>query len=332
MPRILFVCRERLAAYGNSIGLLNSAQFLVNYLTKHYNIEAKAVSVVDSNRIDKEVHDYKPTHVIIHALWVPTYKLKELITKYKKIKWIIRIHSKIPFLANEGIALEWLKEYSQLNASNLIISANSIDATDCLNAVGIKTTFLPNIYCPSHKPAHQISKHNPNVVNIGCFGAIRPLKNHLIQAMAAIAFGNKYNVKVNFYINAARTEQKGEQVLKNLRALFAQTRHQLIEVPWQDHETFLSTVATMDYGMQVSLTETFNIVTADFVYCNIPIVVSTEIDWMPWLSQANPHLIDSIVTTLEFNMLLRPLIRWWNRIALRVSNKKAGSIWSHFFT
>ena len=40
--------------------------------------------------------------------------------------------------------------------------------------------------------------------------------------------------------------------------------------------------------MQVSLSETFNFVTADFVISGIPIVVSPEIDWMPSPFQANP--------------------------------------------
>jgi hypothetical protein len=36
----------------------------------------------------------------------------------------------------------------------------------------------------------------------------------------------------------------------------------------------------MDLGMQISFTETFNIVAADFVYCEVPVVVSEEIDFV----------------------------------------------------
>lgn len=36
----------------------------------------------------------------------------------------------------------------------------------------------------------------------------------------------------------------------------------------------------MDMGTQVSLTETFNIVTADFMSCGVPVVVSEEVEWM----------------------------------------------------
>lgn len=332
MPRLLFICRERLSAYGNSIGLLNSAQFLVNYLVDRYGYEAKAVSVIDSNAIDKEVYHYKPTHVIIHALWVPTYKLKELTSKYKNIQWVVRIHSKIPFLANEGIAIEWLKEYNNLHIPNLTISANSEEATKGLNAVGIATNFLPNIYQPAYQPERDTRYDFMPTLNVGCFGAIRPLKNHLIQAMAAIAYANKRNIDMKFYINASRTEQKGEQVLKNIKALFINSRHQLVEIPWQDHQSFLKTVSIMDIGMQVSLTETFNIVTADFVYCGIPVIVSSDIEWMPCYTKANPHSIEHIVDVLDFNLTYKKPIKWINKGFLYYSNTIAGSIWSNYLS
>jgi len=53
----------------------------------------------------------------------------------------------------------------------------------------------------------------------------------------------------------------------------------LVEHPWLDHDEMLGLIATMDVGMQVSLSETFNIMAADFVYSQVPIVASTEIPW-----------------------------------------------------
>jgi hypothetical protein len=45
----------------------------------------------------------------------------------------------------------------------------------------------------------------------------------------------------------------------------------------------------MDIGMQVSFSESFNIITADFVYGGVPIVVSDDVDWMPQHTRVSPN-------------------------------------------
>ena len=64
-------------------------------------------------------------------------------------------------------------------------------------------------------------------------------------------------------------------------------KHELVEYDWLTHDDFIDVVQSMDLGMQVSFTETFNIVTADFVNNNIPVVVSKEIPWVNPLFFAN---------------------------------------------
>lgn len=149
------------------------------------------------------------------------------------------------------------------------------------------------------------NKPDPDVINISCAGAIRPFKNSLLQAFAAIEFAESINKKLRFYVNSDRTEQKGEEVVKNLKHLFPINGHELIECPWMDRETFLKFVSTMDLGMQVSFTETFNIVAADFVTQNVPIIVSKEINWMPRIYKADPNSRESMVTALKRAWFLR---------------------------
>ena len=61
----------------------------------------------------------------------------------------------------------------------------------------------------------------PNkIFNVGCFGAIRPMKNHLMQAVAAIEFANRNNLTLRFHVNAGRIESNGNNSIKNVRALF----------------------------------------------------------------------------------------------------------------
>src|SRR6266404_3865595 len=149
-PKILFICKIRNDFYGPSFGLINSCRFISNALAQ-YGIESKVISVVDNNSIDKEVHQYNPTHVFIEALWVVPSKFEELIPLHPNVQWYVRIHSKIPFLAGEGMAIDWLRDYQELSLAypTLHIAANSMDVVEsfaiCYNAV---MGYFPNIYEP----------------------------------------------------------------------------------------------------------------------------------------------------------------------------------------
>jgi hypothetical protein len=281
MKKILFVCKRR--SYGVSSGLANSAKFVAEMLTKNGH-SAKVVNVIDANCIDAEIHKFRPTHVIIEAIWVVPAKLVELSRLHPNITWVVRIHSKTPFLAMEGIAIEWIKKYAELKQSGvpitnhegfewsgvpIVICPNSkLLSSDLLASLGMNTVTLPNYYNPrdsyDKKPEASIAKHH-GYIDVGCFGAIRPLKNNLIQAMAAMALADDRSKKLRFHVNGTRLEQRGEEPLKNIRALFKGTRHELVEHQWLDHYQFLEVVKSMDVGLQVSFSESFCIVAADFV-------------------------------------------------------------------
>jgi glycosyltransferase involved in cell wall biosynthesis len=139
------------------------------------------------------------------------------------------------------------------------------------------------------------------ILSVACFGAIRPLKNQLIQAIAAIEYARENNIGLKFHINGDRLEQKGDTVLKNIRELFKGLPEQftLVEHPWYTHEEFLKVASQMDIGLQMSMTETFNIVAADLVNCGVPIVVSPEIAWASSLFQANPTDVEDIIEKMD---------------------------------
>lgn len=180
---------------------------------------------------------------------------------------------------------------------NFVIAPNTPEfADDLKSSLGFYAIHLPNIYIARDYTYEEPDKSTGYEINIGCFGSIRPMKNHLTQAVAAINFANTIGKSLNFHINGERVEQKGGEVLKNLIALFKGTngRHKLIQHPWMDHSTFMNVLRGMDIGMQVSFTETFNIVAADMVVLHIPIVVSKEIDWCFGLYMANPTSTESI--------------------------------------
>jgi len=329
--RILFICKDRNSSYGVSFGLINSCQFICNEL-KRYDIECKVIQVQDNNCIDREVHSYKPTHVFIEALWVIPEKFHVLLPLYPKVEWYVRVHSKIPFIAHEGMAIDWFKGYQKImkHHKNFHISANNMDIVESLyRAFNIRVCYHPNIY---HPPDYYLGpkthKQDTKYVDIGCFGAIRPMKNQLYQALAAIAFGNEIHKSIRFHINADRVEQKGDTVLKNIKHAFEGTPHTLVCHKWLNHKDFIKLVRTMELGMQVSFSETFNIVAADFVWNGIPVVCSPEMEWMSFLYKANTNSLNSIVTKLYIAYYGRKInLQYINKLCLDQYNYKATMTW-----
>lgn len=344
MEKVLFVLKQRGGydtygceptdagenSYYFSSGLYWSAKFVVDMLHKN-GVHTKLVEVVDNNQIDAEIHKYKPTVVIVEALWVVPEKFDVLQALWPNVTFVVRLHSNIPFLSQEGVAVSWIKGYA---ARGVLLAVNQERAFyDLQEILGSSDICDPVIYLPNYYPVRRetaVRRHNPHHVRIGCYGAIRPLKNQLIQAVAAIRFADDLDLKLYFHINSTRIEA-GENVLKNLRALFKGIKHVLVEECWMSHEEFLTALNHLDLGMQVSLSETFNIVSADLVSAGIPIVVSPEIEWAIPMSYAKPTDSESITRALVRvyeNAFLNVL---GNRESLEKFSRESEHIWIDMF-
>ena len=134
MSKVLFILKRREdfnplkhTKIGLSTGLYNSASF-VNKMLNESGIQSELEVVIDNNCIDREVHKHRPTHVIIEALWVVPSKFAVLCKLHPNVKWIISLHSEMPFLAGEGMALDWVGDYGAF--PNLIIGVNAPRALD----------------------------------------------------------------------------------------------------------------------------------------------------------------------------------------------------------
>ena len=334
MKRILFITKLGQAYshhhyHHKSSGLLNSAQFVVRMLVEQ-GVEAKLVQVVDNNDIDREVTAYRPDVVVIEALWVVPEKFKILKALHSRVQWVVRIHSEIPFLAQEGVAIKWIREYSA--QSRVFVAFNSkrtLRDFERLTWLYGKFLYLPNHF-PTKHHINELSRcEDDEVLRVGCFGAIRPLKNQLMQAMAAMAFAESKNMVLRFHMNTARVE-RGEDVLKNIRALFHHTPHELVEHKWLTHREFLELLSTMDTSMCVSFSESFCIVAADSVVVGVPLVCSSVVPWSAKLSQADPNDMDGIVQTLGRVLKHRCATNLFNLIGLKKYDKESVRVWLRF--
>lgn len=334
--KILFLCRKNNTNYGRTYGLDNSAKFVSNCLDAMKGITSEIVVVNDSNDIDREVTKRNPRIVVLEALWVTPAKMKELLSlcRHSQRIWVIRIHSLWSFLSQEGMALTWLNGYRFIDFEHFYIAPNTEEMTqDLIDLLKLNSVYLPNIYCPPKYPKQKLIKKEKDEIHIGCFGAIRPLKNIFTQAIAAVKFANDLNLHLHFHVNGERIEQWGEQNIKNLTALFdGQELHYLIKHPWLSHEKFNGLVRQMDMGMQISFSETFNIVAADFVFNKVPIVVSEDISWAPDKIKAyNHNSIKKIVEKMHelWNAPYRPLVKLCLD-SLKQHNTEAINHWSNF--
>lgn len=301
---ILFILKRRLPHYSTnqfSSGLANSISMLVKMLRAN-SVDAIAREVVDNNAIDSLVSLYKPRVVVIEALWVVPEKLALLKRLHPNTQWVVRLHSKIPFIAGEGMAMTWIAKMAMLWPQVELAANNRVMQGDMETLYKKPILYLPNHYDVEILRTGQ--RCGDNMINVSCFGAIRPLKNQLLQAVAAILYADNENKKLRFHINATRIEGLGCSILKNIRALFpSSSRHQLVEHGWLGHEQFKELIRhEIDIGLQVSYSETYNIVAADHVDCRVPVVVSSEIDFVDPSFVADPNSVTSIISKIRLAM------------------------------
>ena len=348
VKKVLFILKRREdfnatahSHVGLSTGLYNSASFVHNMLND-LGIESNLEVAIDNNCVDRLVTKHRPTHVIIEALWVVPSKFTVLQKLHPTVKWIVRLHSEMPFMAGEGNAMDWLGDYSRFK--NIIVACNAprmLRETRLylqhLNQWDNATTNERVIYLPNYYPQDYVAKpfkKNKYWIDIGCFGAVRPLKNHLLQAFGAIEFAEKIGKQLRFHVNAGRIEMQGGPALNNLKGLFQQISdhgHQLVNHQWTPREGFLELCSTMDIGLQVSFSETFNIVGADVISQGVPLVGSVEIPWAIPFTGANPTESSEICDKLMLAYRLPQTNVRLNQWALTRYTNKTAKGWDKYF-
>jgi len=335
MSRSLFILKLRedysqdpsySKSYQIATGMYNSAKFVVDELNAGGQ-EAKMVVVVDNNAIDKAVTEYQPTHVFIEGLWVVPSKFPELmaIGRHKDVKWIVRVHSEIPFLQSEGIAMEWIAEYLR---QGVYVAPNAPRAHEQLKWLAQSMVseaeadrlvpYLPNCF-PVDFSEYPIKTKvaDPEFIDIACFGAYRPLKNHLQQAFVALRYAESIGKKLRFHTNG-RIDSAGQQPSKNVDQLIkAVPGAELIVHDWEDRETFLQSLQDIDLLLQVSISETFNIVGADAVLVGTPMLVSKEISWA-YPTYGDPQSVADCLRKLQLIMSNKSFFINGNRTGLTI--------------
>jgi glycosyltransferase involved in cell wall biosynthesis len=152
-------------------------------------------------------------------------------------------------------------------------------------AYGERCSLLPNLYLVDRQTSKRWSS---DILKIGALGAIRPEKNLMTAAAAAVAIHSHLDVPVELHMSTGgenchcMTLSAIEQMVAGLPGL------KLIRHHWDFWDKFIKLIGRMDLVIQVSYTESFNMVTADAISQRVPAVVSPPIYWAPEQWMADP--------------------------------------------
>jgi hypothetical protein len=223
--------------------------------------------------------------VIISAPWIPTAELQDMANQFTETYFAVTCHSNVGFLQADPNGVKLVRETLELEMGthNVRLAGNTRRFCDWIEATfGGRCYYLPNLYFLDGAPNRQRSFCGGGTLRIGVFGAVRPLKNLMSSAGAALEISRRLRVPLELWISGGRAEGGGDTVLAAVREMLAGLPNvELIVNPWQSWPNFRKTVAHMHLLLQPSYTESFNMVTADGTAEGVASVVSEAIDWAP---------------------------------------------------
>lgn len=262
---------------------------------QHAGIHAEVWPLVDAKELFRRLtqaqtqataHDEVPiSHVVISAPWIATPDWLTLVQAFPRIHFAVICHSNVGFLQADPQGMKLYREALDLQTAvhNFTAAANSHKFTTWVQyAYGVPVHWLPNLYfleAHGHEVPRPLWTHG--TLRLASFGAMRLLKNHMTACAAALELHRRLGVDTEFWVNTGRDEHTNA-VLRSMREMTHDVRgFQFVTNHWESWPAFRKTVRHMHVLLQISYTESFNMVTADGVSQGVPSVVSDAIEWAP---------------------------------------------------
>jgi hypothetical protein len=237
----------------------------------------------EDRRTARLAHHVPITHVVVSAPWIASGELAAMAQAHPDVVFAVLSHSNVGFLQADPRAIALLREGADLARAigNFRIGANAASLRNWWEATyQTPMLLLPNMY--PFEPVRNRRMWSGGTLRIGCFCAIRPYKNVLTAAAAALEVGVRLRASdLEFWISGGRTEGGGT-IPQAIHEMYVNVpRAKVVANHWESWPRFLDTVGSMDLLMQPSYTETFNVVTADGIARGVPSVVGEAIAWAP---------------------------------------------------
>ncbi len=285
-----FAANRHVSHIGLGVSAMNTCKML-----RSRGIATEVWPLVHARDLAERLHREPATHVVISAPWIPSVEIQTLITRYPDTRFAVNCHSNVGFLQADSNGVKLVREAMEIEcgAHNFHISGNSLRFCNWLRTTYARPcTYLPNLYWLDGQPRCRPQFYG-GTLRIGAFGAVRPLKNFMSAAAAAVTIARGLKADLELYISSGRMEGGGDVVMRAVHAMVDRIPGvRIMQNGWQSWPTFRQSVGNMHLLLQPSYTESFNMVTADGVAEGVASVVSHAIDWAPdhWKAMADDVL------------------------------------------
>src|SRR5271165_5567620 len=228
--------------------VLNEAGIETVVFPVRHNVDL--VHAIDAYR---EKHGVPLTHVIISAPWLSEYDLKQLLYHFPYIEFTILSHSNVGFLQADFEGVRNIRHYIELSKAftNLTVGGNSERYVDWLqDAFHEDAVLLPNLY-PLDRDVMNPVPHfgrckvtGDDAIKIGAFGAVRPQKNFMTAAAAAVLIHRKLRLPVEFHMSTGG-EEDGCMTSLAIEQMLDNSGVTLVRHPWRYWDDFIQVVGDM---------------------------------------------------------------------------------------
>jgi hypothetical protein len=169
-------------------------------------------------------HHIPLSHLVISAPWIATANLASLASQNPDLEIAVVSHSNIGFLQADPRAIELLRQGAELaqGCPNFHVGGNSQRFQTWWQATyGTAMTLLPNMYPTGSAKARPMWQQGR--LRMGCFCAIRPYKNVLTAAAAALEVGQRLRVTdLEFWISGGRREGGGQTIFAAIQQMYSE--------------------------------------------------------------------------------------------------------------
>lgn len=226
--------------------------------------------------------------LVINELWtIPATVVNNLATRFPGVRFVNMNHSSPSFMVHldrpVSIArrMELLEQYDQLAAIHPNVYHGTVMGVDRFELNGSKVVSIPNpIRTPPPVPARM---PDPKLLSLSLICRFCPMKN-LVGQVAAVRMVAKERA-VSLLIMT--TYNPGmDRFVRDLRVAGVNTT----VLEWDTWENVMHLIGLyVDIGLQVSLSESLNMVALEHMMLGKPVVGSQAIEYIPHEWQANPQ-------------------------------------------
>jgi glycosyltransferase involved in cell wall biosynthesis len=275
-----FAANRNISHIGLGVAAVNTAKVL-----RREGIKTNVWPVLSAADLRARLRKEPAEHVIISAPWIPAAELQSLSNEFTETHFAVTCHSNVGFLQADPSGVRLVRETLDLELAshNVRLAGNSKRFCTWMESTfGGRCYYLPNLYYLDAPPPRQRAFCGSSTLRIGVFGAVRPQKNLMSAAGAAIEIARKLRVPLDLWFSAGRSEGGGHTIMSAIKEMVNGLPDvTLRQNGWQSWPQFRKTVGHMHLLLQPSYTESFNMVTADGAAEGVASVVSEAIDWAP---------------------------------------------------